>query len=63
MRVLVRWLVVGWSYRALRAGGGMALLGLARTANWYAVKACASRTLRLTRCHERGPGEGLFGQL
>ena len=41
----------------------MAMLGLAWVANWYAVKAWASRRLRLTRCHERGPGEGLFGQL
>ena len=39
-----------------------AMLGLAWVANWYAVKAWASRRLRLTRWHERGPGEGLCGQ-
>lgn len=35
-------------------------MGLAWAANWYAVKAWASRSLRQARWHERGPGESLF---
>jgi len=40
-----------------------AVVDLAWVANRYAVKAWASLRLRLTRCHERGPGEELFGLL
>ena len=35
-------------------------MGLAWAANWYAVKAWASRSLRQARWHGRGPGESLF---
>jgi len=51
-----------WRNRAARCGVD-AVVDLAWVANRYAVKAWASLRLRLTRCHERGPGEELFGLL
>jgi hypothetical protein len=41
-------------------GHGYAKVGLAWAANWYAVKAWASRSLRQARWLERGPGESWF---
>src|SRR3954469_3676487 len=49
-------------YLAPGCGGtarGESVPGLAWVASWDAVKAWASRTMRLARRHERGPGEGL----